>query len=196
MKNINQSLLLQIKEFIDNYQIKNGKSPTFRCIKDKLNLNSLSQVNRYISLLEQQGHVKKNPLGGIDMSCNLSLTTYAPLVGQVRCGTPIFAQENYQTICSLPKEIFGNGELFMLTAIGDSMENAGIRDGDILVVRRSAEAENGQIVVALIEENATVKRLKKNGSKIYLHPENPKYKDIISENIQILGIVQSYIHRF
>lgn len=84
----------------------------------------------------------------------------------------------------------------MLSAIGDSMEESGIREGDILVVRKSAYAENGQIVVALIDDEATVKRFKKTKDKIILHPENSKYQDIILDEVKILGVVQSCIHKF
>lgn len=196
MKSIDEERLSKIKAYIESFQLENGKSPSYRAIMQACGLKSLSLVSRYLELLQARGQVKKNPLGGIEMSINLSSTTFAPLVGQVRCGAPIFAQENYQSICSLPSEIFGKGELFMLSAIGDSMEDAGIGEGDILVVRKSAYAENGQIVVALIDDEATVKRFKKTKDKIILHPENSKYQDIILDEVKILGVVQSCIHKF
>lgn len=196
MKQIDEEKLYKIKAHIETYQLENGKSPSYREVMEACNLTSLSLVSRYLDLLQTRGQIKKNPLGGIEMSINLSSTTFAPLVGQVRCGAPIFAQENYQSICSLPSEIFGKGELFMLSAIGDSMKDAGINEGDILVVRKSDYAENGQIVVALIDDEATVKRFKKTSNKIILHPENSKYQDILLDDVKILGVVQSCIHKF
>ncbi len=196
MKQIDEEKLYKIKAYIETYQLENGKSPSYREVMEACNLTSLSLVSRYLDLLQTRGQIKKNPLGGIEMSINLSSTTFAPLVGQVRCGAPIFAQENYQSICSLPSEIFGKGELFMLSAIGDSMKDAGINEGDILVVRKSDYAENGQIVVALIDDEATVKRFKKTSNKIILHPENSKYQDILLDDVKILGVVQSCIHKF
>lgn len=196
MKQIDEEKLYKIKAYIETYQLENGKSPSYREVMEACNLTSLSLVSRYLDLLQTRGQIKKNPLGGIEMSINLSSTTFAPLVGQVRCGAPIFAQENYQSICSLPSEIFGKGELFMLSAIGDSMKDAGINEGDILVVRKSDYAENGQIVVALIDDEATVKRFKKTSNKIILHPENSKYQDIMLDDVKILGVVQSCIHKF
>lgn len=196
MKQIDEEKLYKIKAYIETYQLENGKSPSYREVMEACNLTSLSLVSRYLDLLQTRGQIKKNPLGGIEMSINLSSTTFAPLVGQVRCGAPIFAQENYQSICSLPSEIFGKGELFMLSAIGDSMKDAGINEGDILVVRKSDYAENGQIVVALIDDEATVKRFKKTSNKIILHPENSKYQDILLDDVKILGVVQCCIHKF
>lgn len=196
MKQIDEEKLYKIKAYIETYQLENGKSPSYREVMEACNLTSLSLVSRYLDLLQTRGQIKKNSLGGIEMSINLSSTTFAPLVGQVRCGAPIFAQENYQSICSLPSEIFGKGELFMLSAIGDSMKDAGINEGDILVVRKSDYAENGQIVIALIDDEATVKRFKKTSNKIILHPENSKYQDILLDDVKILGVVQSCIHKF
>ena len=196
MKQIDEEKLYKIKAYIETYQLENGKSPSYREVMEACNLTSLSLVSRYLDLLQTRGQIKKNPLGGIEMSINLSSTTFAPLVGQVRCGAPLFEQVNYQSICSLPSEIFGKGELFMLSAIGDSMKDAGINEGDILVVRKSDYAENGQIVVALIDDEATVKRFKKTSNKIILHPENSKYQDILLDDVKILGVVQSCIHKF
>ncbi len=196
MKTIDKSLLERIKDFISLYQLEHAKSPSYRVIMKHFNLSSLSLVSRYLDLLQKEGQITKTPLGGIDMSYKFSLATYAPLVGQVRCGSPILAQENYQSICALPSEIFGKGDLFMLKAVGDSMEGAGIQDGDILIVRKTDYADSGQIVVALLGDEATVKRLQKKNRKIILHPENDKYADIEANDVKILGVVQSMIHKF
>ena len=162
----------------------------------RLNINSLSQVNRYVSLLVDLGKLKKDKQGKIDISYNfnLSQSILAPIVGEVRCGQPIFAQENIESIYQLPTEIFGKENIFLLHARGDSMEGVGIRDGDILVVKKCESAENGDIVVALIDDSATVKTFYKKKDYIVLHPENEKYNDIITKDVKILGIVKKYIH--
>ncbi len=196
MKKIDESKLENILEFIKVYQIENGRSPTYREIMKRLNINSLSQVNRYVSLLVDLGKLKKDKQGKIDISYNfnLSQSILAPIVGEVRCGQPIFAQENIESIYQLPTEIFGKENIFLLHARGDSMEGVGIRDGDILVVKKCESAENGDIVVALIDDSATVKTFYKKKDYIVLHPENEKYNDIITKDVKILGIVKKYIH--
>ena len=108
---------------------------------------------------------------------------------------PILAQENIESVCSLPCEIFGSGELFMLHAEGDSMEGVGIKSGDLLVVKKSSSAQNGQIVVALMDDSATVKTFYQKKDHIVLHPENEKYDDIISRDVKILGVVEHFIHK-
>ena len=189
-------MLENIKEYIKVFQIENGRSPTYREILNNQKLSSLSQVSRYVKLLEEKGNIKKNSLGGIDISYNINLSQsiLAPLVGEVRCGEPILAQENIESVYRLPTEIFGSANLFLLHAKGDSMVDIGIRDGDLLVVKKCETADNGDIVVALIEDSATVKRFFKKKDHIVLHPENTHYDDIITKDVKILGIVKQYIH--
>ncbi len=196
MKQLSERTEENILEFIKVFQVENGRSPSFREIKRGLNLSSLSLVSRYVSLLENKGSIKKNNLGTIDISynVNLSQSVLAPLVGQVRCGEPIFAEENIETIYRLPTDIFGKDNLFLLHAIGDSMEGAGIREGDLLVVKKCETADNGEIVVALLDDSATVKRFYKKKDHVVLHPENPNYDDIITKDVKILGVVKQYIH--
>lgn len=196
MKKISESTLKNILEFIKVFQLENGRSPTYREIMKNQNISSLSLINRYVKLLESKGDIKKNPLGGIDISynVNLSQSVLAPLVGEVRCGEPIFAQENIESVYRMPTEIFGSGNLFLLHAKGDSMQEAGIREGDLLVVKKCETADNGDIVVAMLDDSATVKRFFKKKDHIVLHPENSKYDDIITKDVKILGIVKQYIH--
>jgi len=117
-------------------------------------------------------------------------------VGVVTCGSPIFAQENIEGVYALPSDIFGRGEIFLLRAEGDSMIEVGIHSGDLLVIRRSQTAQNGQIVVALLDDSATVKTFYKEDDHIVLHPENRYYDDIISKDVVILGVVEHCIHKF
>ncbi len=198
MKILNESLLDKMLSYIKTYQIENGRSPSYRNIMKRFNLSSLSMVCRYIEVLRQRGLLEKDNLGGIEISENLSCakTIIAPIVGTVTCGKPILAQENIEGNYQLPTAIFGNNELFMLYAQGDSMEGVGIKSGDVLVVRKCNVAENGQIVVALIDDSATVKTFYKKKDYVVLHPENDKYDDIITKNINILGVVQHNIHKF
>ena len=197
MKKINEALLGNILEYIKAFQLSNGKSPTQRQIKNALGISSLSLVNRYIKLLEERGNIQRDMYGLIDIqyNVNLSQSILAPVVGYVRCGEPIFAQENIESVYRLPTDIFGKENLFLLYAKGDSMKNVGIRDGDLLVVKKCETAQNGDIVVALLEDSATVKRFFKKKDYVVLHPENEDYDDIITKDIKILGIVKQYIHR-
>lgn len=198
MKSINEKLLEETLNYVKTYQIENGQSPTCRDIQKALGYSSLSMVSRYVDLLCKQGSLKKDRSGEIEIDdkITLSSTISAPIVGVVRCGLPIYAQENIEGNYRLPKEIFGNEKIFLLRAEGDSMIDAGINHGDLLVVAQSPVAENGQIVVALIEDGATVKRFYRKGDHVVLHPENSNYEDIICNDVQILGVVKHLIHKF
>ena len=112
-----------------------------------------------------------------------------PLVGTVAAGQPIFATENYEDFYSIPGNFFAGEDLFMLTVSGDSMINIGMFDGDKIVVKKQENADNGDIVVALVEESATVKRFFKRDGKIILHPENDTMQDFVFENVTIIGKV-------
>ena len=198
MKTIDERKAECMLEFVRMYQINNGKSPSYRTVQEQFKLSSLSVVKRYIDLLADRKFNKKDSSGAIDLSYNVnfSQTITAPVVGEVRCGEPIFAQDNIEAVYRLPTEIFGNGEIFLLHAQGDSMEDAGIRSGDLLVIKKCDTAENGDIVVALLDDGATVKRFYKKNTHVVLHPENEKYNDIIAKDVAILGIVQQCIHKF
>ncbi len=197
MRILDESKLENILEYIKTYQIRNGKSPSYRNIQQKFSFKSLSTVSKYVQLLQNRGALEKGDNGEIEISSNLSCgdAIIAPIVGTVTCGRPILAQENIEGNYALPSAIFGKGDKFLLYAEGDSMEGVGIKSGDILVVNRCSVAENGQIVVALIDDSATVKTFYKKKDYIMLHPENPIYNDIIVKDVQILGIVEHFIHK-
>ena len=158
-----------------------------------IGFSSLSVAHRYVDVLVMRGEIKKDAFGGIALANNLSRgqVTIAPVVGTVTCGKPILAQENIEGIEQLPSDIFGKGELFLLHAQGDSMIEVGIQDGDLLVVKHSNSAENGQIVVALIDDSATVKTFYKKNNHIVLHPENSTMEDMVFDyyEVEILGKV-------
>ena len=197
MKQHNESLLLKLQEFIKGQQMKNGRSPSYREIVKQVGFSSLSMAYRYVEILVRRGNIQKDDLGGIALAENLSRgqVTMAPVIGTVTCGKPIIAQENIESIEQLPSGIFGSGELFILHAEGDSMQDMGIQDGDLLVVKKANSAENGQIVVALLDDSATVKTFYKKKDCVVLHPENSRYDDIVVKDVAILGIVGHCIHK-
>ena len=198
MKCVNEDLLKRVLDYVETYQIREGKSPTYRDIARALKMNSTSVAHRYVNLLSLQGYLSKDDEGKIEIKENLapSSSVIAPMVGTVRCGAPIFASENIEESFSLPTEIFGKGKIFLLKAEGDSMVDAGINEGDIIVVTQTCQASDGEIVVALIDDSATVKRFYKKADHVVLHPENKKYDDIICQNVTILGVVKHLIRNF
>ena len=119
-----------------------------------------------------------------------------PLLGTIRAGEPIFAVENLEGYYPLPDELNTGGEEFALKVQGSSMINAGIYENDVIIVNKQSVANNGEIVVALVDDSATVKRFYKNNGKIILHPENDDLKDMIFDNVQILGVVKGLMRKF
>lgn len=197
MKVLNEKLLEEICQYIKTYQVRQGRSPSYRNIAGHFNLSSLSLVSRYVDALTDRGMIERDEKGKIYSSAfDSASVVIAPMVGVVTCGRPILAQENIEAVYSLPSEIFGSGEMFLLTAEGDSMIGRGISSGDLLVVRKTSVAQNGQVVVALIDDSATVKTFIKQRDFVVLHPENDKYDDIITRDVSILGVVEHCIHKF
>ena len=198
MKVCNEETMYRMLDYIKEYQARNGKSPSYRTIMKEMKFSSLSMVFRYISKLQSQGLIEKSKVGEIEIPFKLkaSHTFTAPLIGTVTCGNPISAVENYEGNYSLSSDLCGSGISFILRAKGNSMKNAGIRDEDLLFVKKQSSAEDGEIVVALIGEEATVKRLFHRNGKIILHPENEEYKDFVLDKVDIIGVVKSYIHKF
>ena len=200
MKLHNEETLKALYEFIKEYQKDCGKSPSYRTILSRFphRFQSCSTVKGYLDVLERRELIRKDSNGAIAVERRfMHGVTNAPLVGRVACGSPAEAIESIEGVYSLPPEIFGSGELVLLRAEGQSMEKAGIDTGDLIVIRRQSEAEYGQIVLALIGDEATVKRYypKKSG-KIILHPENDKMKDIVVESCNIQGIIVGCIKTY
>lgn len=217
MKPINEVLINKIFEYVKEYQLANGISPTFREIQNTLKISSLSVVKRYVDILKSRNVFSESENGGIDTPEGLSLveSKIVPLVGRVACGKPILAIENIEGNYKLPKDLLGNGKYFMLEATGDSMIGIGIHDGDILIVREQPSAEYGEIVIALIDGEATAKTYKPGHKQIVLQSENPLHKDIVvkgqkleknikddnvaleikADEFKILGVVESWIHQ-
>ena len=198
MKILDKNKLTELLDCINDYQAKNGKSPSYRTIMKALKFTNLASVFRYVGRLEADGKIKKTNLGGIEISSNLrpNQPIIAQMVGTVACGKPILAVQNIEQTFELPSAIFGNDRLYCLTAKGDSMTGVGIFNGDLIFYKPCNTADAGEIVVALIEDSATVKTLKKVKGKYILHPENPEYEDIIPEQLLIQGVVKRVVHCF
>ena len=187
-----------VLEYNVEYQKRHGISPSFRNIMHALKLGSLATVQRYIKQLESEGRLKRTNLGNIAPISKLSggETVTIPLVGKIACGDPCAEIENIEASYALPQSLFGNGEMYMLRAFGDSMKDAGIEKGDLLVIRKQETAENGDIVVALVNGENTLKRLYKEKDKIRLHPENKTMQDIIVNDCEIQGVLLSCIKMY
>jgi len=198
MKLLDENTLTNILAYISSHQKERGISPSYRNIQSFIKTTSLSIVHRYINELKTRGLLAQEETGSICIDPRLASkkTISVPMLGVVPCGSPILAIENIEASYPLPSEIFGASDLFMLVAKGDSMINAGIKNGDILVIKKQSFASPEDIVVALIGEDATVKRYRPTPSQIILHPENPNLEDIVVKECQIIGKVVSYIHRF
>ena len=146
--------------------------------------------------LTNEGHLSRSPNKNRAVNFKKSSSINIPLIGTVTAGQPIFAYENYEDYYSFPSDSFQGSELFMLNVKGTSMIDAGILNGDKIIVRRQPTAENGDIVVALLDDNATVKRFFKKEDHYVLHPENPTMDDIIVEEVTILGKVIGLVRSF
>ena len=192
MKQIDENKLNQLLEFVKNFQIKEGRSPSIRQVANALNITSTATAQKYVKKLHERNLIERDSFGKVITPVNLQAgkTIVAPLVGKVACGSPILAQENIEGLFKLPAEIFGTERLMILRAQGDSMTGVGINDGDLIFSTITNDAKNGDIVVALIDDSATVKRLYKKKGYAILHPENPKYEDIKTKDLIIQGVVK------
>jgi len=193
---ISDETLDKVLSFIEGYIEENGYAPSVRDICAELNIKSTATAYGYIKRLQDRGDLNTatNKKRAVSLKNTAPNQKKVPLLGKVTAGYPIFAVQNYQGYYNLPATEFRGEELFMLEVSGDSMINAGIHDGDKIIVRRQSFADNGEIVVALVDdlENATVKRFYKKDDKIVLHPENPDYPDFEyspDQTVQILGKV-------
>lgn len=181
-----------------------GYPPTVREIMHDLGLSSTCTVQRHLEALQRKGYISRDASKarsiGIIASDDPTLVPRAsvqvPLVGTVAAGPPIFAAEHIEEVFPLPKELVGDGQTFMLRIKGDSMIGAGLFDGDLAVVHQQDHADSGDIVVALMGEEATVKRFARQGRTAYLEPANPTMSPIPARGAQILGKVILSIRRF
>ena len=189
--------LERLFEYVKNYQDINGYPPTVRDICKDLQIKSTATAHYYLEKLSQKGLIVKNDDKKRAITVKSSKNFFeVPLVGTVTAGTPILAVENFEDYYPLPLEFKSSETLFMLTVKGDSMINAGIFNGDKIVVKKQETANNGDIVVALIDDSATVKRFYKKQNYYVLHPENDEMDDIIVDDVSIIGVVVGLTRKF
>ena len=192
-----------------------GFPPTVREIADLVGLASPASVAHQLSALERKGFIKRDPNSprAIDLTLpnksgvaidglvdgiegeQTPEAAFVPLVGRIAAGGPILAEESIEAIYPLPKEMVGNGELFMLEVVGDSMIDAAICHGDKVVVRKQDDAQNGEIVAALLGDEATVKTLKRKDGHVWLMPANLNYEPINGDHAKILGRVVTVMRK-
>lgn len=178
----------EIFDFMQKFIAENGYSPTVREICEACDVKSTATAFTYMNSLVERGLINK--AGNRNRAVSLKQGVInVPLIGTVAAGQPIFATENYDGVYSIPSNFFTGEDLFMLIVHGDSMINIGMYEGDKIIVRKQESADNGDIVVALVDDSATVKRFFKRNGKIILHPENDDMEDFIFDDVRILGKV-------
>lgn len=197
---IAQNKLNEVLSYVNRYNEENGFPPTVRDICSALGIKSTATAYSYINRLREAGLLNKADKKKRAVSLVGSDIVKIPLIGTVTAGQPILAVENYESFYTLPAAEFHGDRLFLLRVRGESMIDAGIFDGDKVVVRKQESAENGDIVVALfddgVEEGATVKRFYMHDGKFILHPENSTMQDFVLDNVTILGKVIGLLRSF
>ena len=194
---LDEKTLYVALDFINEYSEDNGFPPTVRDMCRELGIKSTATAYDYINRLRDKGLLDKaeGKKRAVALKCGESVRV--PLIGTVTAGQPIFATENFEGFYALPTAEFRGDNLFMLRVKGNSMIEAGIYNGDKVVVQKQETADNGEIVVAMfddgISEGATVKRLFKRDGKIVLHPENSELNDFVLDEVTILGKVVGLI---
>ena len=202
MKSVKKDQTTRVYEFIEEFIKKNSYPPSVRDMCAGLNISSTATIVYHLRKLEEQGKLKRdkqrNRAIELADSKPLSAKNQIPVVGKVAAGTPILATENIEDTFGFTSNVFGQDQdqMFILNVSGDSMVNAGIFDGDKIVVKKQMVAENGEIVVALIDDSATVKRFYKENGHIRLQPENDYMEPIIVDNAVILGKVVGLIRNY
>lgn len=198
MRTKNQELMTKMINFIDSEYQKNGLAPTLREIASEFNITSAC-VSHYLTEMKEKGLIqssgKSRSIKTTKMQSMLNEVDYIPVVGSIACGTPLLAEENIEKYLPVPTDFLGAGKFFILRANGNSMIKAGIEDGDYVIVKQQETAEIGQIIVALINDEATLKRYYIDNEKqqVRLHPENDKMKDMYFKNVVIQGIAVKVI---
>ena len=194
---------LEILEYIKKETLSKGYPPTVRDICEAVNLKSTASVHAHLETLEKKGFIRRDPtkpraIEIIDDEFALTRRECAqiPIVGRVAAGEPILAEQNIQDYFPIPTDMLPNDQVFMLVVRGDSMIEAGIFDGDKVIVKQTNTASNGDMVVALIEDGATVKTFYKENGHIRLQPENKDYEPIIVPTCTILGQVIGVFRMF
>ncbi len=193
----------EILEYIKNEILNKGYPPSVRDICEAVGLRSTSSVHAHLETLEKNGYIRRDPtkpraIEILDDNFNLVRreVVNVPLVGQVAAGEPILAVQNIENYFPVPAEYMPANESFMLRVKGDSMINAGIFDGDTIMVERTKDVHNGDIVVALLDDSATVKTFYKESDHIRLQPQNDSLEPIIVTDVDIIGKVFGVLRLF
>lgn len=186
----------EILEYIKETTLSRGYPPAVREICEAVHLKSTSSVHSHLETLEKNGYIRRDPtkpraIEITDDEFNLARREIVnvPILGRVAAGEPIFAEQNIEGYFPLLPEDMPSGEAFMLKVSGDSMINAGIFDGDKILIKKQTTASNGEVVVALVDDSATVKRFYKEDDHYRLQPENDSMEPIIVPEVEILGKV-------
>ena len=183
---------MQILDFIRREIDDKGYPPSVREICLAVGLKSTSTVHAHLNRLEEEGYIRRDATKPRALELTDTATVRGrsvPLVGRVTAGMPILAQQNIEEYYMLPQNLVGGDEVFILSVQGESMIEAGILDGDFVIVRRQSHAENGDIVVAMINDEATVKRIFYEKTRVRLQPENSAMQPIYARDITVLGRV-------
>ena len=199
MRTKNESLMSAILDYINGRFFETQDVPTVQEIADEVGI-AKSSASRYLSEMESRGMLRRSgAFYGIEttkMSKYMRGVCIMPMVGEIACGTPILAEENIESYLTVSGEFLGQGEFFALRAHGDSMIGAGINDGDYVVIRRQSTANEGQIVVAMVDDGeCTLKRYytDEKNKRIRLHPENASMEDMYFDEVEIQGVAVKVI---
>ncbi len=202
----------QVLDVIRSWVSRFGYPPSVREIGEAVGLTSTSSVSHQLRALQRKGYLRRdanrpravgvlsatddNPMGiEMDQQPVMPKAAYVPLVGRIAAGSPVLAEQAIEDVFPLPREIVGEGELFLLKVTGDSMVDAAITDGDWVVVRQQPDADNGEIVAAMIDGEATVKTFKRKDGHIWLMPHNEAYDPIPGDDATVLGKVVAVLRR-
>ncbi|MGH3437368.1 MAG: transcriptional repressor LexA [Sciscionella sp.] len=196
----------RILDIIRSWVERVGYPPSVREIGDAVGLNSTSSVAHQLRALERKGYLRRDPnrprAVGVypveyepEPEDDHPEPTYVPVLGRIAAGGPILAEQAVEDVFPLPKEIVGEGSLFLLKVVGDSMVDAAITDGDWVVVRQQPTADNGDVVAAMLDSEATVKTFKRRDGHNWLLPHNPAYEPIPGDEATILGKVVAVLRR-
>lgn len=194
-----QRILAVIRDWV----VRHGYPPSTRELGEAVGLRSTSSVSKHLASLEDKGFLRRSASMARPIDVRLFLQTAAPrpaggsvavpVVGDIAAGVPITAEEHLDDVLELPRELTGRGTVFGLRVRGDSMVDAAICDGDIVVVRQQHEAHSGQIVAAMIDDEATVKVYQRSNGHVRLEPRNPAYQAIDGDRAVVLGVVVSVL---